>query len=383
MNNTISFYIPEERMKSFTKVCNTVAKNVEGFSFTIDNPIRKVFTNHIIIEGISKFIKEFHNVCDVTVVMPNVNDWRLLAYYEDGVFFVADPSKKIEFKNPNHGKDYHVCDCCGKPCNKASYVIYNEKTGEELQVGGTCMKKYGIDTMKKLGEFIVELHHIYECGGFEVSFDDELTWHFKDISGHQAVLADNMIVAAKKQYDINHTWVKGRHTTDGSYIKSETGNSIQHFFSNDVTEDEVKYANEVKKFGQNIDAKTEFAKNMKKFASDYYCEMNNTCIPFFLVKAYEESVKIKTIDMPEVGQNVKFVGKLISSNFIEGMFGSYMQHTIQLPSGVAIKRNGTIKADDNDIVEGYTSVKSIKGMTIFVDRIVKNPKRGINYKELA
>lgn len=70
--NTLKTFIPLESVDSFKKFADKTQKNVEGFAYSIGKPYQKLFYHSVIEEnGTSGHrIKVFHEVCDLTVYIP-------------------------------------------------------------------------------------------------------------------------------------------------------------------------------------------------------------------------------------------------------------------------------------------------------------------------
>ena len=77
--NTIKTFIPADNVESFKKFADKTKKNVEGFSFVIGEPYMKVFYHPVIDEyGTRGYVtKAFHEICDLTINMPEENGWKL------------------------------------------------------------------------------------------------------------------------------------------------------------------------------------------------------------------------------------------------------------------------------------------------------------------
>lgn len=161
--NTLKTFIPLEAVDSFKKFADKTKKNVDGFTYSIGKPYQKLFYHPVVEEDgtVGHPIKVFHEVCDLIVYIPEESGWRLLATYMNGAFTPVDSTKELVFKNPQHGIDYGKCDHCGHWCKNA-YVIENITTGEELQLGCECIKKFGINDMYYISDFTRKLHEIYD-----------------------------------------------------------------------------------------------------------------------------------------------------------------------------------------------------------------------------
>ena len=156
---TINTFIPSDLVNSLKKFADKTKKNVEGFTYSVGKPYEKLFRHPVIEENgmAGHCVKAFHEVCDLVINMPDESDWRLIATYMDGAFTPADPTKELIFNNLAHGADYGKCDLCGHWC-KNTYVVENVKTGEELQVGCECIKKFGIEGFGFLSDFLEYLN---------------------------------------------------------------------------------------------------------------------------------------------------------------------------------------------------------------------------------
>lgn len=250
--NTIKTFIPIYAVEKFKKFAAQTKKNVDGFSYEIGKPYQKVFRHSVIqANGMAGHCeKVFHEVCDLVINEPDKSDWRLLATYKDNNFIPADPSKKITYKNPEHGSEYGMCDVCEHWC-KNSHVIINVKTGEEKQVGCECVKKFGLDSFEYLSKFNRELFSLYD---YRISYatDDEYgdpDWGGKaDTSWMSAHETSNLIMAAKKEFDSCPVWKKGYRSNDGSWHPSTTGTHIvTNLCSKDLDVDE-EYVAKVREY---------------------------------------------------------------------------------------------------------------------------------------
>lgn len=212
--NTIKTFIPSESVDSFKKFADKTQKNVKDFTYSLGKPYQKLFYHPVIEEDgtAGHLTKVFHEVCDLTINIPEQSGWKLLATYKNDAFIPVDPTKELVFKNPQHGAHYGKCDHCGHWCKNA-YVIENITTGEELQVGCECIKKFGIDDMYYISDFTRKLYEIYNYKlnyATDKEYGDLLEWGGrKDSSYKNAILKTNLIMAAKSQYEICPVYKKG------------------------------------------------------------------------------------------------------------------------------------------------------------------------------
>lgn len=385
--NTIKTFIPSDLVDSLKKFADKTQKNVEGFTYSVGKPYQKLFRHHIINEygasgGVSRV---FHEVCDLTVNMPDESDWRLVATYMDGAFTPADPTKELIFKNPAHGADYGKCDFCGHWCKNA-YVVENVKTGEELQVGCECIKKFGLKGFGFLSDFTRKLYELYD---YRISYatDDEFgdieKWGGrKDSSYKNAILKSDLIMAAKAQYDICPVYKKGTKVEHVRY-RSATLDSIDTILNSKKFKVDEAYVKAVCEFGAKIQPKTEFEEDMLAVAKNFYCFQAQDVYAFFLVKAYEDSLK------PELsvqkGNQVKVCGKIIQKRFEESYYGVMEVNTILTDKGIECERYGKVPTIEENGIKRTTFYALVKGVfngKISLDRATKNPKKGIEVVEI-
>lgn len=380
--NTLKTFIPLESVDSFKKFADKTQKNVEGFAYSIGKPYQKLFYHSVIEEnGTSGHrIKVFHEVCDLTVYIPEQSGWKLLATYKDDAFTPADPTKELIFKNPQHGADYEKCDYCGHWCKNA-YVIENTTTGEELQVGCECIKKFGINDIYYISDFTQKLYEIYN---YRISYatDDEFgdieEWGGrKDSSYKNAILKTNLIMAAKVQYDICPVYKKGTKLEHVRY-RSSTLDGIDTILNSGNLKVDEAYVKSVCEFGAKIHPKTEFEEDMLAVAKNFYCYQGQEVYAFFLVKAYEDSLK------PELnlqkGCQVNVCGKVIQQRFEESYYGMMEINTILTDKGITCERYGKIPTTEENGIKRtsfYAIVKGVFNGKVSLDRATKNPKKGI------
>lgn len=384
---TINTFIPSDLVDSLKKFADKTQKNVEGFTYSVGKPYQKLFQHSVINEnGISGGVsKVFHEVCDLIVNMPDESDWRLIATYMDGAFIPADPTKELIFNNLAHGADYGKCDLCGHWC-KNTYVVENVKTGEELQVGCECIKKFGIEGFGFLSDFTRKLYELYD---YRMSYatDDEFgdieKWGGrKDSSYKNAILKSDLIMAAKAQYDICPVYKKGTKVEHVRY-RSATLDGIDTILNSKKFKVDEAYVKAVCEFGVKIQPKTEFEEDMLAVAKNFYCFQEQDVYAFFLVKAYEDSLK------PELsvqkGNQVKVCGKIIQKRFEESYYGVMEINTILTDKGIECERYGKVPTIEENGIKRTTFYALVKGVfngKINLDRATKNPKKGIEVVEI-
>lgn len=380
--STIKTFLPAEEVDSFKKFANKTKKNVEGFDYTIGKPYEKVFRHSVINDDGSrgKDIKAFHTVCKLDVTIPDEKDWRLVSTYKDGAFTPADPTKKLVYKNKAHGADYGKCDVCGHACIN-SYVIENVKTGEELQVGCECVKKFGLKGMGFISDFTRKLYEIYDYRinyATDDEYGDMLDWggKKKDVSYKDARLKSEMIMAAKVEYDKCPVWSKAE-KKDGVYRPSQTAYNIEaRMNATDGINVDESYVKKVCDYALRKNAESEFEVEMQKVARDYYVYTGQIVYAFFMVRNYEESLKKINV---EKGMQVKVIGKVIQKRYEESYYGVMCINTILTDKGVTCERVGKIPytTPDEKNTEFYSIVKSVYHGKVYLERATKNPKKGL------
>lgn len=377
--NTIKTFIPSESVDAFKKFADKTRKNVKDFAYSLGKPYEKLFYHPVINEeGIGgQRIEVFHEVCDLTIDIPEQSGWRLLATYKDDAFTPADPTKELIFKNPAHGADYGKCDHCGHWCKNA-YVIENIATGKELQVGCECIKKFGINDMYYISDFTKKLYELYD---YRISYatDDEFgdieeLGGRKDSSYKNAILKTNLIMAAKAQYDICPVYKKGTKVEHVRY-RSATLEGIDTILNSGKLKVDETYVKAVCEFGAKIQPKTEFEEDMLAVAKNFYCYQGQEVYAFFLVKAYEDSLKPE-LNLPK-GCQVKVCGKVIQKRFEESYFGMMEINTILTDKGVTCERYGKVPTTEDKRTSFYALVKGVFNGKVSLDRATKNPKKGI------
>lgn len=384
---TINTFIPSDLVDSLKKFADKTQKNVEGFTYSVGKPYEKLFYHPVINkEGIGgQRIEVFHEVCDLTIDIPEQSGWRLLATYKDDAFTPADPTKELIFKNPAHGADYGKCDFCGHWCKNA-YVVENVKTGEELQVGCECIKKFGINDMYYISDFTKKLYELYD---YRISYatDDEFgdieKWGGrKDSSYKNAILKSDLIMAAKAQYDICPVYKK-RTKVEHVRYRSATLDGIDTILNSKKFKVDEAYVKAVCEFGAKIQPKTEFEEDMLAVAKNFYCFQEQDVYAFFLVKAYEDSLK------PELsiqkGNQVKVCGKIIQKRFEESYYGVMEINTILTDKGIECERYGKVPTIEENGIKRTTFYALVKGVfngKISLDRATRNPKKGIEVVEI-
>jgi hypothetical protein len=386
--NTIKTFIPSYAVESFTKFANRTKKYVPNFDFKVGKPYQKVFNHYTLQENgmRGKMRKKFHEVCDLVIYEPEESDWRLLVTYKDDNFIPADPSKKIIFKNPKHGLKYGMCDVCNHRC-KDSYIIMNIKTGEELQVGYECAKKFGVKSFDYLSKFNNELYAMYDYSisyATDKEFGDPDWGGRADTSWMNAYEKSKLIMAAKKEFNVCPIWKKGYRLNSGEWQPSWTGiHIVKNLCDKDLIVDE-EYVAKVCEYILSQPSESVFQDEMQELAKNFYCYESQNAHAFFMVKSYEEYIKPK-VEIKN-GTAVKVEGKIVQQRTQKGFYGVMIINSIITDNGTVCERIGkipTFEDKDGSIrTVFYTTVKGMNHNSVVLDRAIKNPKKGVEYVSL-
>lgn len=385
--NTIRTFIPSDSVASFKKFANKTKKNVEGFSYTIGEPYMKVFLHPVIEkDGMrGRAVKAFHEVCDLTINMPEENNWKLVCTFKDGSFTPVDSSKELVFKIPAHGHDYDKCDVCGHWC-KNSYLIENIVTGDELQVGCECVKKFGIKSFDYLSKFTSELHKLYDysrsCSTDEDGDELKMWGGNPNAIYKNAFKKADLIMSAKAVYNKCPIYKKA-YRQGNTHYPSPTLVDIEATLCEENFGSNSEYVEKVCAYALSKSVDGEFAEKTHRLASDYYAYLDESVYAFFMVKNYEDSLKVNT--KLEAGTAVKVDGKVIQTRTEESFYGVMTINTILTDNGTECERAGIIPTTEIDGVKRTSFYSSIKGMyrgRVCLERATKNPKKGVVYTAL-
>lgn len=371
MENLI--YIPSAKLEAFVKLvkkCNKYFK----LDYKLGECTQKRFSH---LDADNNLYWQFHSVYPCELSQIRTNDWVLVATILDGTMVVADTSKEVTFAD-NHGKDVYICEECGHRM-KNSYIIRNIKTNEEKQVGGECVKKFGIECKPQTFSAIISELNVYFSG----SVSDRWNYSFTDNSALESHYVDDIMACAKAYYNTNKVWRKGYYDNNGFYVKSPSLEELNNVVLSSSRELIPKdYINKVKEFIKADLAKknelSEFEENMLRIANDYYCTINDSVFCYFMVKKYESYLFEQMNDFKyKKGDYVSFIAKVVSKKTINGYFGSYEKVIMETEKGFILERNGKVNANLNESIKGFAVIKCIgKNNEIILDRVTKAPKKG-------
>lgn len=380
MKDLIQITIPAHLSKDFNKIMEKAAKKIDGLDWNVGTPYKATF-RHATNEGI---VKHQHNVVDVEFYIPREHDWQVVASIVDGALFVIDKSKKLVLQG-EHGVDYHICDVCKHRQFKQSYIVRNTKTGEELQVGRECAKKFGIGTAQAIYSLT---HELYADWSVRCSDPDEdcPMWNARvsDPYSCRSVEVSVLIQAAKKYYDDNGgKWKKSSYDRY-SYTPSESAIAIRESLNDFEPCEDDAYCKALRSWLQeHFEAYSDFDKAIKDVGESYYMSAQEVGAAFFAIKKYEawkvlEENKRQGKYVPRVNDYIYILGDVISKSTKEGYFGSYTEYEIKNEiDGLTYKRAGVLPRNKDGKVEGYAYIDNVWDNVYKLCRVTKSRKKNI------
>lgn len=331
-----------------------------GVSLLEGDPYSKVYKHPVRHEdGNVTWPRMWHVVSDVIIILPDSNDWLLVATFKNGAMAVADPSKKIEFVNPEHGADYCKCDACGHRI-KNSFVIRNKATGEELQVGCECLKGFGLDMFTAVADLTRELNRVFDY--YCSDEDGLLCWRApEDPYASRSVEVTELLRAAKFYYNDHKVWQKSE-TYNGHYYPSPSSEAIKSNLDAGRFDGDDDYIREVIKFTLDSEPKTMFAESMRELAANFYGKPSDAAMAYFMIKSYEDHLANKRNPLKplEEGELVHVVGTIESVRTASSRYGVFSVYTILTSKGYTVKKAGKVdytREGEKSVVDFYAKVK--------------------------
>lgn len=383
MAYNIETTIPAYATDEFLKLVKRAKKNISELDWTVGESYNRVFRHFF--DG--EIVKMTHKVVDITLSVPEVNDWVLLATIVDGSMFVADQKHKLELHD-GHGTEYRLCDVCKHKQWKKSYIVRNSKTGEELQIGAECAKKFGIGMMNAIHNLTKELYASYSLYSCEYDGLEPIEWpaRFNDSHAVRSVETSAVVIAAKQYYDDhNGKWLKGYY--QGSiYYPSESAADIRSLLEDVQADSENAYYKELTSWIKDVfvaDEWSEFDEKIKAVGTDYYTSAGDTAAVFFAIKKFEaykkeQAAKAAGIYIPKRGDYIHIIGKIVSEKKKCGTYGVYVEYVIENTlDGYTYTRSGAVKADSEKNVDCFAYIKDAYGGNYTLDRTTQKPKKGV------
>lgn len=375
---TTRFYIAASKLNSFYNFVKKVQKHCD-INVKVSEVMEKVFV-HKISDGItSERVKRVHEVVEVTISLPDINNWELIASYTKKNGFVpASFDKEIVYTNPLHGENYHICDECGHKIYN-SYVVRNVLTGEEKQVGSECLKSFCVDRIVYLSKFTAELYRNYVISYMK----EEWEWTGNACPAEEGIgvkETEKVFDSIALYYKDNKVWKKGYWNDKvKQYFKSESQVMIMNFVRENKSSKIEGLFEAVKTYVDALED-SDFISKVKKVYNQFYCTEKDIIYLFYGLKMYEDTqnnvFEGLNEDMP-----VRVEGKIISKKSVETIFGTKEVVLIKTKDNV-VERLGKVDGRVDEEVSFYTTIKRLDKKTnrIVVNRTLKNAKKGIEYK---
>ena len=371
-----NFDLPMTELEGFKKFVARLERNIPAFQVSFGEPFFKAYTHVVKTEDEVYPEVRMHEVSAVEVVLPAVNDWELIVSFKDGLMYLTDYTHEVTFQNPAHGLTYPKCDLCGHPF-KNSFVVRNVQSGEELQVGGSCVKKFGLSFLHDISQFTAELYRIYRLYCYEG--DDLPVWSgAHDPSAFSAVETTRLLMAARIYYGEHPEWIKGYYEGD-RYIQSESNSAIQSLVLSGDFEVDEDYVAAVRAFTLDRlpdSLLSEFMETQKTLCSAHYAQPTNAPHAYFMVKSYEDHLAqaARRVAPVSVGDQVHITGVVIERSSRQGLYQDTPVYRIRTEKGYLFERNGKIPLD-GDSTSFYAFVRYIGRHYIYLDRALKHPKK--------
>lgn len=378
--------IPAGMLENFNKMMTKAAKNINGMSWSNSEEYSRTYRHYF--DG--KIVKMSHRVVDVVFEIPEQNNWMLVATVIEGALFVTDQRHELKLIN-GHGVDYNICDACKHHQKKKSFIVRNTVTGEELQIGSECAKKFGIGLMNSIHKLTNELYASYMIPVYDG--DEPVMWpaHISDPHAVKSVETSIMVQAAKKYYDDhNGVWKKGYYTGSGftaRYVPSESNADLRAMVDNFTANKDDAYYKELCEYLNNTfeaDEYSEFSQTIKSVGYNFYMSLGDTAAVFFAVKNYEiwkkeQYAKENKIYLPKRLDYIKIEGKIVNKIKKNGYFGEYYEYEIlNNIDNIVYKRAGTVNPDENGNVSGFAIIDSVYNGNYILGRVTKNKKKNMN-----
>jgi len=173
----MEFYISPDRINEAINKLNRMFKHLEHKPTITYNNVEEIRKTTIVNYGENGFDRHIDKIKAIKIEIEDieVSDWTLVATVqyrsERMLMFDARYFKDIP---EQYGLFYTKCDHCGSTHSHRveSHILYNQKTGEWMQVGSTCIEKM-INGGKYLNGLMLKL---YDVINFLGGCDDE-GWH--------------------------------------------------------------------------------------------------------------------------------------------------------------------------------------------------------------
>lgn len=165
----MEFYISPETRTNVENKLNKMFKHLSEKPQISFSPVEKIIKTTIIDQGC-----DGHSIkrCKINAIRVEISDiktgdWTLVATVQYGEQRILMSDSRF-FKNipEKYGLDYLKCDHCGSTHTRRieSHIMYNQKTGEWMQVGSTCVNKM-INDAKYINGLAIKLYDLVSLVG--------------------------------------------------------------------------------------------------------------------------------------------------------------------------------------------------------------------------
>ena len=171
----MEFYISPEQRQNVEHKINLMFKHLEVKPAVTFGTVEKIVEETIYNYGMYGYKRNRVKIEAIKVEIENIitNDWVLVATvdYADQMILMVD-SRYFKDIPSQYGLNYTKCDHCGSEHKHRieSHILFNEDTGEWMQVGSTCINKM-LNGGKYLNGLMLKLYNIVKM--YSGCFDDE------------------------------------------------------------------------------------------------------------------------------------------------------------------------------------------------------------------
>ena len=297
----MNFYILPVNRKQVENKLNAMVKHFTvkpTIMFSEPKPID--CTRYIVEYGGSYCNRYTLNLIEVNIDYVVANDWVLVAtiYHRNGI--VTKVSDEY-FKNmpSEFGLNYTKCDYCGKShiSRTESHVVYNPNTNQWMQVGTACVNKM-LNDGKYLSSFIYKVDKIIKV--YDGCYSENLgVWcGGKSINIFSQAVNINAIIPVVAEYrKTQQNWVKVCYEQT-PYGSEKVPGSTDHIavMLRNISEYPIdeQYNKTIFDFVKNLEAKTDFVKEIKQAFEAEYINLYEVSKVFFAIKMYDDSMKVDT-----------------------------------------------------------------------------------------
>lgn len=297
----MNFYILPANRKQVENKLNAMVKHFTVKpTITFSQP-KPVDCTRYIVEYEGSYCNRYTlDLIEVNIDYVVANDWVLVAsiYHRDGI--VTKVSDEY-FKNmpKEFGLNYTKCDYCGKShiARTESHVVYNPNTNQWMQVGTACVNKM-LNDGKYLSSFIYKVDKIIKV--YDGCYSENLgVWcGGKSINIFSQAVNINAVIPVVVEYrKTQQNWVKVCYEQT-PYGSEKVPGSTDHIavMLRNISEYPVdeQYNKTIFDFVKNLEAKTDFVKEIKQAFEAEYINLYEVSKVFFAIKMYDDSMKVDT-----------------------------------------------------------------------------------------